>query len=326
MIDIYSWSDRNELTKASNNADQAEKAAILQEIAATNVSTIDERIAEDFEDDLLDIAIHDPLSAQIQRDESLEGIMGNTIEEIERRQVLLGKDYPFTLIDGSLRYKSSKTGVYEYCLAISQAPSITTKPFTDLIRYFEILSADAFRAFLGPGTSFVRTGYPSVANINSSPVFKNGFSRLKEITKEWEWDPHSDALGDLSSVKDDGLDFIVWKSMDSRKGTLFITGQCACGMTDWHEKDQDIDANFVKLGRWFRKMCYVKPIRAFSIPHPISGQKIFSTLTERAGLTMDRIRLTKIAESPENSQYFQTEHTAVLAELTKLVIPKLNPN
>lgn len=320
MIDNFSWSQRRQLSIDANNADQAEVAAIIQNIAATSVSVLDERIAMPFDDEE-DDGVEDPLAQQLERDEQIEGLMAGALEEIERREHWLEGCYPFELINGSLRYKGSKTGVYEYCLAISQAPNITARPYVDLIRYFEILAADIIRMFIGPGAGFLRTGAPSFPNINSAPNFQSAIERLHDLTEEWIWDPQEDAIGDLGAVKDEGLDFVVWKKIDSRKGSLFIIGQCACGNTDWHQKDQDIDGLLKKIGRWLRKISYVPPVRAFALPHPITANNIFSTLTDNAGLTLDRLRLTKIAEHTDHAEYFVAEHHSHITDLTKLVIP-----
>lgn len=319
MIDTFSWSQRRQLSDSAINADQAEMVAIVQRVAATSVSILDERIAEHFDDEIENDEAG-ALEKQLERDEQLEGLMAGTLEEIERRAHWLGELYPFELSNGALRYKESATGVYEYCLAISQAPNITAYPYVDLIRYFEVLAADIVRAFIGPGACFLRTGAPSFPSLHSASGFKNSAARLYTLTGEWIWDPQEEAIGDLSSVKDEGLDFVVWKRPDSRKGSLFIIGQCACGTTDWHDKHQDIDGFAKKIGRWFRKVSYVPPVRAFALPHSISSNNVFSTLTDYAGLTMDRLRLTMIAEQRGNSDYFSAEHKPYIKQLTQLVI------
>ncbi|NYS16423.1 hypothetical protein HZS47_26620 [Achromobacter xylosoxidans] len=319
MIDNLAWGKRRQLTTAVINADQAEMAAILETIVAAGVGVLDERIAEAFEDEL-GKEINDPLKVQLERDQQLEQLTGEVLEEIGRRQHWLGPRYPFTLEGNALKYKKSKTGVYEYCLAISCAPSLVAQPYADLVRYFEVLVADSFRAFLGSGADFLRTGAPKITHAKSSTDFEQGISVLHQATQEWVWGPQPEALPDLPSVKDEGLDFVVWKRVDQRVGTLFLVGQCACGQTDWHEKDQDIDANFSKLRRWVSRLTFVPPVRAFAMPMPISASKVFATLTERAGLTMDRLRLTSIAEDESNCDHFVAHHTPQLQQYTDVVI------
>lgn len=318
MNDNISWSDRHKLTQALINADQAELEAIIGNITSATIGILDERIAEAYEDSLPE-DIEDPLRVQLARDGQLEGLMGDVIEEIERRIHWLGDLYPFRLNNGSLEYQRSATGVYEYCLAISTAPSITKNPYPDLIRYFEILSADSFRAFLGDGADFLRTGAPPFTHAKSSACFKSGIDTINQKTGEWIWGPQPEALPDLPSVKDEGLDFVVWKRLDERSGSLFIVGQCACGKTDWHQKDQDIDSRYIRIVRWLSRFTLVPPVRAFSVPFPITASYILTTLSERAGLVMDRLRLTRIAESTPHRDHFVASHSEKIREYISLV-------
>ncbi|WP_157793123.1 hypothetical protein [Bordetella genomosp. 8] len=319
MIDNFGWAARRQLTKAVQNADQAEMAALIESVVSTTVGVLDERIAEAFEDDI-DDAVEDPLRAQVDRDFQLEELMGETLEEIERRIHWLGDMYPFSLEGNTLKYSASTTGVYEYCLAISQAPSITAHPYVELVRYFEVLAADSVRAFLGDDADFLRTGAPTIEHPKSSAGFEDGMRRLNASTGEWVWHPQPEALPDLEHVKDEGLDFVVWKRLDERSGALFVVGQCACGDTDWHEKDQDIDSALVRIRRWLSRLSFVPPIRAFAVPFPISATAVFSSLTDRAGLTLDRLRLTRIAENANHRDYFSHTHGAALGRMTQIVL------
>ncbi len=319
MIDNIPFSARRQLTSTIVNADQAEFAALSFRVVAASVGVLDERIAEAFEDEV-SADINDPLKMQMDRDHQLELLNGEVLEEITRRRHWLGDLYPFSLDGNALVYSASRTGVYEYCLAISQAPSITASPYVDLIRYFEVLAADSFRAYLGAGADYLRTGAPSIEHPKSSQSFQGAVHTLNQATEEWVWGPQPEAVGDLPSIKDEGLDFVVWKRLDQRKGSLFIVGQCACGKTDWHEKDQDIDAGFVKIKRWLQRMTFVPPVRGFALPYPISASNVLANLTDRAGLVMDRLRLTRVAEDDVNRGHFLSEHREKLKSLTQLVL------
>ncbi|MDH1522140.1 hypothetical protein [Achromobacter mucicolens] len=319
MIDNIPFSSRRQLTSTIVNADQAEFSALTLCVVAASVGVLDERISESFEDEVSH-DINDPLKMQMDRDQQLELLNGEVLEEIARRQHWLGDLYPFKLDGNALVYTPSETGVYEYCLAISQAPNITAFPYVELIRYFEVLAADTFKTYLGSGADYLRTGAPSIEHPKSSQTFQAAMELLHQATEEWVWGPQPEAEPDLGSIKDEGLDFVVWKRLDQRKGALFIVGQCACGKSDWHEKDQDIDANFVKIKRWLSRMTFVPPVRGFALPYPISASLVLSNLTERAGLVMDRLRLTRIAEDEANRAYFFEEHRDRLKHLTQLVL------
>ncbi len=319
VVDMYGWSRRVSLADDALNADQAEVEAIRQNVAPTAVSLYDERLAEE-----LELSIDDPtegqtrLDAQVQADVELDSLSGRVIEELGRRADLLGNDYPFKLTDGALSYTPSVTGVYEYCLAVSTSPNITTGAYVELARYFEILSGDAVCHYLGEGSKFIRSGAPAYPIDAGITTFKQAIEYLHSQTGEWLWDPIAEAEPDLSSIKDEGMDFVVWKNLDRRKGQIFVLGQCACGRTDWFDKLHDLD--FAKLTRWVRELPPVKPIRAFATPHNVTAHKVFGYLSRTAGLSFDRVRLTKIANSAGARGHFIDNHSQTLLRLTRLVI------
>ncbi|HVW64204.1 MAG TPA: hypothetical protein VHB01_04255 [Nitrosospira sp.] len=320
MIDNLTWKSRNLLTNMLRNADQAEVNAIAQTSAATTISILDERISETIIDDAQGSDnLADPLLTQLERDSAIDQLLGNNLEEIERRSHWLGDSYPFRLKENELFYIPSQTGVYEYCLAVSYLDSLTETPYAELVRFFEVIAAEAFRLFLGKDADYIRTGAPAISYPKTSMSFKQGFEFIHQQTAEWRWSPDESTLIDLPSIKDEGVDFVVWKRADERKGALFFLGQCACGKTDWHEKTSDIDADLKRISRWFRKTSYVPPIRAFALPFPITASSIFDTLTDYAGLTMDRLRITRIAEDPANSIFF-SQHSEKIRSLSQLVL------
>lgn len=315
VVDNYGWTRRVTLTEDARNADQAETEAIRQNVVATAVSMHDERIAEELEPEADSFT---RLEEQMRADVELDSLSGRIIEEIQRRADLLGEHYPFSLTEGSLRYSPSTTGVYEFCLAVSTAPNLTTGALVELARYFEILAGDVVCHYLGEGSEYIRSGapaYPETAVIRS---FKSAIDYLEEKTGEWPWAPNEDAVGDLGNIKDEGMDFVVWKSLDRRKGRLFVLGQCACGRTDWHDKTNDLDLK--RIRRWVRELPPVEPLRAFATPHNVTAKKVFGTLSSYAGLSFDRIRLTAIANTNLNRQHFIDTHSAELLRLTRLVI------
>lgn len=318
VVDTYSWQHRERLTTDALNADQAEVEAIRQNVISTSVALYDERLAEELEVTDSDDTGQTRLDEQIQADVELDSLSGRVMEEIARRKELLGEHYPFELDNGALRYTPTASGVYEFCLAVSTAPTLTSEPFVELPRYFEILAGDVVSHYLGTGSTFIRSGapaYPADAQIRD---FKQTIEYLHEKTSEWEWHPTWDAEPDLPSVKDEGMDFVVWKSIDQRRGRLYVLGQCACGRTDWHAKTDDL--KLARLARWVRELPPVSPIRAFATPHNVTAVKVFATLARYAGLSFDRIRLTAIANSERAVTHFVGQHSAKLLELTQLVI------
>lgn len=318
VVDNYSWRNRERLTEDALNADQAEVVAIRQTVTSTSIALYDERLAEELELGDGEVVGSTRLDQQVVADVELDSLSGRVMEEIDRRSELLGEAYPFKLDNGALRYTPTASGVYEFCLAISTAPSLTAAPFVDLPRYFEILAGDVVCHYLGTGSKFIRSGAPAYPANAELTDFKQTIEYLHGQTNEWEWHPTWDAEPDLPSVKDEGMDFVVWKSIDQRRGRLYVLGQCACGRTDWHQKTDDL--NLKRLARWVRELPPVEPIRAFATPHNVTSIKVFATLARYAGLSFDRVRITSIANSPNAAGHFITEHSAKLLELTRLVI------
>jgi hypothetical protein len=315
-VDNYGWSRRNQLMADSYEADQAEAEAIREVVVATTVAMYDERIAQEMEPD--DSGPELRIDQEVQADIALDNFSGRLLEEIERRIALLGDDYPFILEDGSLRYRASATGVYEYCLAVSRSPSLTTGVFTELPRYFEILAGDIACHYLGEGSSYIRSGAPAYPPESAIKTFQQAIEHLHTQTNEWTWSPADDAELDQNFIADEGMDFVAWKPIDARKGLLYIIGQCACGRTDWHEKTEDL--NLKRLARWVRDLPPVQPVRAFAVPHAVTARRVFGTLSLYAGIPFDRIRLVQIANRPANRAHFQAMHSANLDRLTRLVI------
>ena len=316
VIDTYGWSKRTTASSDAENADQAEAEAIAQLIVATAVAMHDERLAEELETDSVPAT---RIEEQLRADVELDSLSGRLLEEIERRADLLGELYPFRLEDGSLVYTPSRSGVYEFCLAVSTAPNVTTGAFTELARYFEILAADVVCHYLGEGSAFVRSGAPAYPPDSTIKTFEDAVKHLDAHTGEWPWCPTEDAEIDSSFIKDEGMDFVVWKTIDRRRGRLFVLGQCACGRSDWHEKTGDLDLD--KLRRWIRELPPVAPIRAFATPHCVTGALVFQNLSRLAGLSFDRVRLTSLANSPHAIEHFRQIHTPTLLRLARLVIP-----
>lgn len=315
VVDNYSWAKRIALTEDAMNADQAEAEAIRQTVVATAISMHDERIAEELEPEGGNLT---RIEEQLLADVELDSLSGRIMEEIQRRVELLGDKYPFRLYEGSLQYTPSASGVYEFCLAVSTAPNVTTGVFVELARYFEILAGDVVCHYLGEGSKFIRSGAPAYPDDAEIRNFKGAIDYLHKETDEWLWLPAEDAEPDLAAIKDEGMDFVVWKSIDRRKGRLYVLGQCACGRTDWHDKIDDL--SLTKIKRWVRDLPPVTPIRAFATPHNVTAAKVFGYLSGAAGLSFDRVRLTAIANSPSSASHFIQNHSATLLRLTKLVI------
>lgn len=294
MIDSFSARHREQ--RDSTNADQAEIAAIRGGGAVIDAAVVDERISGEIED--LDVGLRiDGSNSERkweQDDLAMDSVAGSTRDEIVKRASILGDSYPFVLDGSSLKYRTSKSGFYEYCLSISVAPSITSGRYTRLPRSFERFVPLIVQKHLGPKWAFYHTGAPrSKAN---GTTFKTAMDKLSQATsagQEWLWSPSPGHPAVPTIGGDGGLDFVVWKpAIDSRIGQLFIVGQCACG-NDWPEKYQDL--RVARLAQWMRPVTIVPFISCFTTPFMLSKGNFLDAHTE-AGWTLDRARLTLMAE------------------------------
>jgi hypothetical protein len=312
------WSDQ----RAGVNADQSEFSAVVH--GATNLESgiMDDRIA----DALDDYDVTDPagVAAWAREDAKYDSATSDIGREIQRRIAVVGEYYPFKASGNRLEYIPSSTCVYEFCLAVSQSPSVKEGDFARLPPTFERLARDVLTCFLGSGAEGMRTGWPPDHFEKRPSRFKAVVEEIRARTKarrDWNWHPHPDLPNDPEpqDVKDEGIDFVVWKLMpDGRDGHLFLLGQCACGSTDWDEKFHDIDAE--KLQRWIHPISTASFLRVFTTPHHIPNDAYFADVNLKAGLTLDRARIARLAESQMFRDRFAPELKDCLKELADLVI------
>jgi hypothetical protein len=309
------YQDRRLAQRAATDADQAEFAAITRKSAVVDAGIFDDRIAGSLDD--FDPGGVAPEGSWHQVDLEMDSAVGGIREEIERRLKILGSAYPFQLKANELVYTPSDNQVYEFCLAISCAPTITKGKFVDLPRVFERASALFIQRYLGKHTQSLHTGFPR--DESAGKTFRQVMKKLNEASDEWIWSTHPDLPPVPPDNKDEGLDFVVWKeSLDKRVGKIFIVGQCACG-DDWDQKLNDL--SLPRLDKWFHPLTYVPPVRAFTTPHFLSDGNIIDAQRE-AGVIFDRARITLIADRfldlPEDAWI-----TPRLQELAKLVLKPL---
>jgi hypothetical protein len=293
MTQSNSWETRRHDARIGENADQTEFSALSYGKTNLEAGTFDDRIAAALDD----YEVSDPISVPPWANSDL--VFDNAVSdigiELRRRASVLQDNYPFSLDGNQLIYKSSSTLVYELCLAISQAQSLNQGDFKKLPVAFERLMKDLMVWFIGENTQGMRTGWPP--DEDRPTKFKELVSKLNNLTGEWIWSPDFGLPDDPThqQVKDEGLDFVVWKDVgDNRAGKLFFLGQCACG-NDWESKFHDIDAEFAKLAKWLNPISFAKPSRLFCVPRHIPNDKYFAQVNREAGLTLDRSRISLLA-------------------------------
>ncbi|GAB2885180.1 hypothetical protein GCM10027202_12210 [Microvirgula curvata] len=320
--DSYTWQDRGSLLQTARNADEAELFAILRGSTPIDSGVNDDIIADVHHADIHHADNHLDFSDWSSEDSAIENITSPVIEEIDRRASLLGCAYPFSRKKASLYYNDSKSHMYEFCLAISLQSDISSKPWNHFPILFEYASAQLAQYFLGHSSSCYRTGWPPSNKSIRPSRFKDLISILNTRTNgEFEWRPQAPHAVDYSPphqhVKDEGMDFIAWKDFpDKRLGNLILLGQCACG-DDWVDKFEDL--NEKKIRQWINPLPSAGFFRVFSVPFHIPGHHVFSHVNAMAGLTFDRVRLTRLAE--ENSVDFNSKFSEYIL---KAIHMKLN--
>jgi hypothetical protein len=307
------YSARHAHQRLIKNADQAEFAAIQSGASIVDQGIYDDRVADAMDD--YDPELGQDMARWQHDDLQIDTAVGQAQEEIERRAKLLGDAYPFELQGGSLTYRASASGFYEFCLAISVAEQITAGEHVKLPRAFERLSSLLVKGFFGARAKSMHVGTPR--GDGAPAKFGEAMKLVHESTGEWIWGPDPDLPDDPADTGDHGVDFIVWNAPpDGRAGSAFILGQCACG-DDWTDKFADVD--LPRYGKWFNPLCYVHPpLKAFTTPHHV-GDGFLHEALRRAGLVFDRARLTLLANDlNETAEY--AAWAASIATLTSLVI------
>lgn len=293
MTDLYTV--RHEEQAQIYDADQVEMSAVIRGTAVVDVGQFDDRVAGVLDDEADSLDGSDPRWQR--QDRILEDEVGPVRIELERRQSVLGDAYPFELVGNELVYRPSDNIFYEYFLSVSTSPSLTKKPYTGLPRSFERITAQLVRSYLGVHAEAFHTGAPR--NPEVGRTYAAAMQKLHEVAgaRDWYWSPMRGFPVAPTRGGDEGLDFVVWKrSLDGRIGELVVIGQCACG-NDWDTKFGDLTLE--RLEPWFRPVTYVQAIRCFATPFVLSDGN-FLVAHGRAGWTLDRIRLVKMAEAAGN--------------------------
>lgn len=294
------WSTRSRDDKLSTSADQVEWQAVLHGVAHVAAGTMDEEMTEEADQEIAeDVRTRDPLEG---KNRVMELAQGGTAEIILQRKMQLGEAYPFKHVENSLRYEPSadQLPLYELLLGTSQAPSLTTDPFTKLPRLFEQLSKLAGMAFLGPSALGFHTGWPRPAeHTRFKAVVDDLRTKTGKHYGEWEWRQSSylpiDPVPAL--IKDGGLDIVAWRPWaDQRGAQLYLLGQCACG-SDWLNKTKELDMD--RLMDWFAPP-RVAPLRSFFTPH-YAVNAILYEHSLSAGLMFDRVRILHMLREPHIS-------------------------
>jgi hypothetical protein len=279
-------------TDPTENADQAEFAALRMGEAPISAGLIDEKLSGADDD-------YPGGDKALERDKALEEAEAEAATEIERRARLLGDAYPFRREGSRLIHVPEDPQLYELLLLVSLAEDYSTGRKRLLPRTFEALSCLIAEAYLGDDSASYRIGWPRPRG--SATTLKGAIDELRKATGdhhgEWKWGPKEGNPEDPSPqrAKEQGLDIVAWKkSVDGRAGQLYLLGQCACGK-NWHTDAKLQDLNTKILNEWVSEIANVDPVRAIFTPRHALDEKL-PFISRHGGIVFDRVRLTLLAK------------------------------
>lgn len=289
------WEERYKQFKAALAADQVEAQAMLAGAASIDAGIEDERM-----DGVVDDALMENGNSWGERQVVLENLSGAIAEELERRSTIMKDAYPFEMTKrGSLSYRPSQTGVYEFCLAAALNPTGEVEGAPKASAIFEMIARDTLASYLGDGTRGFRAGAPSYDFEKRGNSARETFLALERQCGEIQWCPEAGFPEEpaFKHLRDVGLDIVVWKPWsDGRLGQLFVLGQCACGKNDVNAS-KGREASLDRLRTWLRPVCHAAPLRCFFVAHHIPNTLQLYEISKDAGVVFDRARMALVAES-----------------------------
>lgn len=300
-MDINDWSQRHKQFSAALDADQIEHRAMLDGLSNIEAGIQDERTTG-----LVDDALVDKGNSWSERQILLENLTASISEELERRAQLMNGAYPFSLKSGLVKYKRSKTGVYEFCLAAARNPKGVVVGALKASSVFEFIARDILTLHFGNGTYGFRTGAPIYKFEKRGNGTKSTFETLNQHCGEFRWNPAPGFPDEPShkDLKDAGLDVVVWKPWpDGRQALFFALGQCACGKNDI-TVSKGRELSLKRLENWLRPISHATPLRCFLVAHHIPNSIALYELSGEAGIVFDRARIGLIAEL--SAKYYQS--------------------
>lgn len=241
-----------------------------------------------------------------------------TFQELDYRQRILGKSYPFQ-VDASRRRltllieQENHPGqvVYLFCLLACAIREHKLRP-RDVLAQAEQRIPDAFQvcACLAAGgylngevSSF---GFPRATGTSFLVALRETFARFG-VGIVRSNDDIPDGLP--ASLKDGGIDVIAWRNHpDGMPGKVYLIGQCASG-THWRDKSV---VEYIKQfhGSWFTLSPAEHSTPAMFIPFPLhhnieeSGGSFLEAVRNRVcyeerrfGVIFDRLRITHFANA-----------------------------
>jgi hypothetical protein len=235
-----------------------------------------------------------PLAAGDQENyDRIDVLIGDVFKELENRQRLLGKFYPFT-VHAPLVERRHQTKVefssYVFCLCLSYLRDDKRYKANECPRLtFERMSSLAGEQYLGGelfifGTARKHDDIPRQGSIfmkNLAHLGEHMFERGTVRTKP------------SKSKKDDCVDVVIRKSFkDKRPFQLALFGQCATGK-GWKAKIKDLQPKEF-WDSWYAPTTASVLVKSFFIPHVLDDDD-WEEVARHAGIVFDRYRVVGFA-------------------------------
>ncbi|MCF7789400.1 MAG: hypothetical protein K9N47_24980 [Prosthecobacter sp.] len=287
------WERRKQDTEIARWADEVEFRALKE-----GSSSLSEALRDDRMDGSL-LEKEETTKGEFYGHSTVDdGVISAVSMELKRRENLLKSAWPFKLSAGGLTLESRSTSqslVYEFCLAVARAPSITEGDFKQLPKHFERASLSVLQHWLGFHSQGMRTGWPREDDAPTRA--KELFGEVCRMAgdREWKWSPEPGLPQDPSPthLKEAKLDLLAWLQMPDRFGHVYFAGQCACSFKDMEDKARELTAG--GLMQWLRPLSWVPFVRCFFVPFHLPPQRL-QEIIKLGGATFDRARLAMIAE------------------------------
>ena len=221
---------------------------------------------------------------------AMEELTPQVVAELEARRNRMGRGYPFNLRGSSLEARWGvgriRTSTYAFCVALSVLSWEERKvPGYFPERVFEEISAVAAQSYIGGEA--IRFGWPR-SRTGVPTHFKDAIKFLSKRMAEGAGLKEADLTG---NEKDDSVDVIAWKTLDSRPGKVIMFGACASGV-NWEQKLKDCNPETF-CERYFNEVPHPKPLKAFFTPSVVAPAR-WRRHTQDAGVLFDRCRISAI--------------------------------
>jgi hypothetical protein len=313
---------RTAARKAAKDADDLESAALRAGVSVRvplDESIYDQEISDEDRDEHEGGEEPDPVRQVTEMDAVAEQLVTAAVSVAQQRQGLLGGFYPFRISANGLEYIGSKTLIYELCLAIANV-NISINPYKRLQIAFEQLAGSAMSIILGPGTEFVRTGYPP--GPGDPPSFNETIAMLNaKMEDEWAIDPNSR----LEDPKDGGMDAVVWKRLDDKRtGSLIFVANCGCG-SNWLKENKHRQRPSEEIGRLLSRPKPYLVVDFFCMPFHINERRDWDEACDQGRVVLDRLRLTLVAERAEAEWARQGQTAESIQDLIRIADPSFKP-